>query len=94
MATVDSTDLVTAMWAPGAVTAHTLPTYFPDIGQLVGAVLWDVASATSVSTTALTVIEYGGTPGTGEIVNDDGNNLTTGDAAVADELLVITYRAA
>ena len=94
MARINSTNLITAMWAPGAATAHTLPTYFPDIGELVGAVLWDVASTTSVSTTALTVVALGATPSTAEITNDDGNNLTTGDTTVDDELLVITYRAA
>jgi len=94
MARIDSTDLITAIWAPGIATSHTLPTYFPDIGELVGAVLQDVAATTAVDTTALTVVARGATPSTAEIVNTDGNSLTTGDATEADELLVITYRAA
>lgn len=94
MAVIEKENFITAIWAPGTATSQTLPTFYPDIGQLVGAVLWDVASTTTVGTTALTICEYGGTPGANEITNDDGNNLTLGTAPVADELLVVTYRAA
>lgn len=94
MAVVNRENLITAIWKPGTATAQTLPAFYPDIGELLGAVLWDVSSGTSVGTTALTVVAFGVAPSTAEITNEDGNTLTLGDAPVADELLVITYRAA
>ena len=94
MAVVNKENFITAIWKPGTATSQTLPTHFPDIGELIGAVLWDVASTTTVGTTALTVVKFGGTPTGAQITNADSNTITLGQASVADELLVITYRAA
>jgi len=97
MARIDAEKFKTAIWAPGAVTAGvdiTLPSYFADIAELIGAVLWDVATGATIAETTLTVDPYdGSTPASAHITMNDSNTLDCGSNTTDKHLLLIAYRA-
>jgi len=95
MASVDGTRFVTAVWAPGAVTANAstdLPACYPEIEQLLGGVHMASTGSAYTSTTLL-AIAYSATPGAGNIAKVDGNSFRIGTACTTTTKLAITYRA-
>lgn len=95
MASVDKTKIVTAMWAPGAVTANhetDLPANYPEIEQLLGG-LHITSIGDDYTGTDLTAIAATATPGAGNISQSDGNTFRIGTACDTKTKLVILYRA-
>lgn len=97
MAHIDAEKFKMAFWSPDATTAGDdlpLPSYFADIQQLIGAVLYDVVTGTTIAETALTVDPYdGSTPAAFHITMNDSNTLDCGTNTTTKDLLLITYRA-
>lgn len=97
MARISAEKFKTAIWAPGATTAGDdidLPSYFADMSELIGAVLWDVATGITIAETSLTVDPYDGSvPASAHITMDDSNTLDCGSNTTDKHLLLITYRA-
>jgi hypothetical protein len=95
MASVDETRLVTAVWAPGAVTANhetNLPANYPEIEQLLGG-LHISSIGDDYTGTDLTAIAATATPGAGNISQSDGNTFRIGTACDTKTKLIILYRA-
>ena len=95
MASVDEMRLVTAVWAPGAVSANVeqdLPANYPEIEELLGGA--HIASiGDDYTETALAAIAATATPGAGNISKSDGNTIRVGTACTTTTKLVILYRA-
>ncbi|MBU0598936.1 hypothetical protein KKF61_08200 [Patescibacteria group bacterium] len=92
---VNDKKLVTAIWCPGAVaidTAMDMPTYYPEIEQIIGGVqlaqsiddLTSITLAGAVPTTTL---------GTGYVSKVDGNSIKMGDENDTSDMVILTYRA-
>ena len=95
MASVDKTNIVTAMWAPGAVTANAstdLPANYPEIEQLLGG-LHIASTGGSYTGTDLAVKATTATPGAGYISPVDGNSFRLGTTGTTTTKLVLLYRA-
>jgi len=95
MASVNETRLVTAVWAPGAVTANAatdLPANYPEIEQLLGG-LHIESTGGSYTGTDLAVKATTATPGAGYISPVDGNSFRVGTACLTKTKLVLLYRA-
>ena len=95
MASVDKTKIVTAMWAPGAVTANAitnLPANYPEIEQLLGG-LHLTSVGDGYTPTDLGVKATTATPGAGYISPVDGNSFRLGTTGDTKTKLVLLYRA-
>ena len=95
MASVDEMRLVTAVWAPGAVSSNIeqdLPANYPEIEEILGGA--HIASTGGTYTeTALVAIATTATPGAGNVSKSDGNTIRVGTACTTTTKLVILYRA-
>ena len=95
MASVDETKLITAAWAPGAVTANAitnLPANYPEIEQLLGG-LHLASTGGAYTATDLAVKATTATPGAGYISPVDGNSFRLGTTGTTTTKLVIVYKA-
>lgn len=92
---VNDSKFVTAMWLPGTVSADTemdLPSYYPEIDQIVGGV--QLAQATDdLTTIALTGAAPAGTLGSGNVSKVDGNSIKMGDANATPDIAILIYKA-
>jgi len=91
---INDNKYVTAMWAPGAVaidTAMDLPSYYPEIDQIIGGV--QLAQAVDVVTS---ITLAGAVPtttlGTGYVSKVDGNSIKMGDENDTSDIVVLNYR--
>ena len=94
MASVDNTRLITAMWAPGAVTANAstdMPVNYPEIEQLMGG-LHLTSIGDDYTPTDLAVKATTATPGAGYISPVDGNSFRVGTTCDTKTKLVILYK--
>ena len=95
MATIANTRIVTAIWAPGAVSGNAttnLPACFPEIEQLIGGAHIE-STGGAYTNTVLSAIATTATPGAGNISPVDGNTIRIGTACLTKTSLVIVYRA-
>lgn len=95
MASIDKNDIVTAVWAPGAVTANAatnVPANYPEIKELLGG-LHMASTGADFTGTTLTAIATTATPGTGNISPVKGNSFRIGTECTTTTKLVLVYKA-
>ena len=95
MASIDNTKIITAIWAPGAVTANAstdMPANYPEVEELIGGLHIDSTGGDFTGTT-LTAIATTATPGAGNISPVDGNSFRIGTECTTTTKLVLIYRA-
>lgn len=95
MAETDATNVITAIWAPGAVTANdatNLPANYPEIGKILGG-LHITSTGGDYTGTTLTAIATTATPGSGNVSLVDGNSFRIGTACTTKTKLVLVYKA-
>ena len=95
MASVDEMRLVTAVWAPGAITANAatdMPANYPEIEQLMGG-LHITSTGSNYTGTDLAVKATTATPGAGYISPVDGNSFRMGTTCDTKSKIVLLYRA-
>ena len=95
MASVDNNKIITAIWAPGAVTANAstdMPANYPEIEELLGG-LHIASTGGDFTGTELTAIATTATPGAGNISLVDGNSFRIGTECTTTTKLVLVYRA-
>lgn len=95
MASVDRQKIVTAIWAPGAVTANAstdMPVNYPEIEQILGG-LHIASTGTNYTGTDLGVKATTATPGAGFVSPVDGNSFRVGTECITTTRLVLLYKA-
>ena len=96
MASVDKLNIVTAVWAPGAVTANAstdMPANYPEITELLGG-LHLASTGGAYTATDLAVKATTATPGAGYISPVDGNSFRVGTTCTTTTKLVLLYKTA
>lgn len=95
MASIDNNKIITAIWAPGAVSANdatNMPANYPEIEQILGG-LHIASTGGDFTGTDLTAIATTATPGAGNISPVDGNSFRIGTECTTTTKLVVVYKA-